>query len=201
MRSQKDDKNYQPVWNYEEHFDTTVEFTEEERSIMERCYEVGKEYDHYFMNEKFAAITNIGVSMVNAAQNMEEKNRLSIARRWIKNSYTSIFPALIQQMNPGKQYTDIEMEREAKEMTKRFIQFIGNREQRDQLMQDWKHLMNDPSIQGYEEHERAAMVLRSVAPQIGEEAAWFTYSCTQIPDTEYGLDLVLDYSYEELGLE
>ena len=45
--------------------------------------------------------------------------------------------------------------------------------------------MNDPSIQGYEEHERAAMVLRSVAPQIGEEAAWFTYSCTQIPDTEY----------------
>lgn len=201
MRSQKDDKNYQPVWNYEEHFDTTVEFTEEERSIMERCYEVGKEYDHYFMNEKFAAITNIGVSMVNAAQNMEEKNRLSIARRWIKNSYTSIFPALIQQMNPGKQYTDIEMEREAKEMTKRFIQFIGNREQRDQLMQDWKHLMNDPSIQGYEEHERAAMVLRSVAPQIGEEAAWFTYSCTQIPDTEYGMDLVLDYSYEELGLE
>ncbi len=201
MRSQEDDKNYQPVWNYEEHFATTVEFTEEERSIMERCYEVGKEYDHYFMNEKFAAITNIGVSMVNAAQNMEEKNRLSIARRWIKNSYTSIFPALIQQMNPGKQYTDIEMEREAKEMTKRFIQFIGNREQRDQLMQDWKHLMNDPSIQGYEEHERAAMVLRSVAPQIGEEAAWFTYSCTQIPDTEYGMDLVLDYSYEELGLE
>lgn len=201
MRSQKDDKNYQPVWNYEEHFATTVEFTEEERAIMERCYEVGKEYDHYFMNEKFAAITNIGVSMVNAAQNMEEKNRLSIARRWIKNSYTSIFPALIQQTNPGKQYTDIEMEREAKEMTKRFIQFIGNREQRDQLMQDWKHLMNDPSIQGYEEHERAAMVLRSVAPQIGEEAAWFTYSCTQIPDTEYGMDLVLDYSYEELGLE
>ena len=45
--------------------------------------------------------------------------------------------------------------------------------------------MNDPSIQGYEEHERTAMVLRSVAPQIGEEAAWFTYSCTQIPDTEY----------------
>ena len=201
MRSQKDDKNYEPVWNYEEHFAAAVEFTEEERSIMERCYEVGKEYDHYFMNEKFAAITNIGVSMVNAAQNMEEKNRLSIARRWIKNSYTSIFPALIQQMNPGKQYTDIEMEREAKEMTKRFIQFIGNREQRDQLMQDWKHLMNDPSIQGYEEHERAAMVLRSVAPQIGEEAAWFTYSCTQIPDTEYGMDLVLDYSYEELGLE
>lgn len=201
MRSQKDDKNYQPVWNYEEHFDTTVEFTEEERKILEYCYQVGKEYDHYFMNEKFAAITNIGVSMVNAAQNMEEKNRLSIARRWIKNSYTSIFPALIQQMNPGKQYTDIEMEREAKEMTKRFIQFISNREQRDQLMQDWKHLMNDPSIQGYEEHERAAMVLRSVAPQIGEEAAWFTYSCTQIPDTEYGMDLVLDYSYEELGLE
>ena len=199
--SEKDKATYKPVWNYEEHFATTVEFTEEERKILEHCYQVGKEYDHYFVNEKFAAITNIGVSMVNAAQNMEEKNRLSIARRWIKNSYTSIFPALIQQMNPGKQYTDIEMEREAKEMTKRFIQFIGNREQRDQLMQDWKHLMNDPSIQGYEEHERAAMVLRSVAPQIGEEAAWFTYSCTQIPDTEYGMDLVLDYSYEELGLE
>ena len=199
--SEKGKATYKPVWNYEEHFATTVEFTEEERKILEHCYQVGKEYDHYFVNEKFAAITNIGVSMVNAAQNMEEKNRLSIARRWIKNSYTSIFPALIQQMNPGKQYTDIEMEREAKEMTKRFIQFIGNREQRDQLMQDWKHLMNDPSIQGYEEHERAAMVLRSVAPQIGEEAAWFTYSCTQIPDTEYGMDLVLDYSYEELGLE
>ena len=199
--SEKDKATYKPVWNYEEHFATTVEFTEEERKILEHCYQVGKEYDHYFMNEKFAAITNIGVSMVNAAQNMEEKNRLSIARRWIKNSYTSIFPALIQQMNPGKQYTDIEMEREAKEMTKRFIQFIGNREQRDQLVQDWNHLMNDPSIQGYEEHERAAMVLRSVAPQIGEEAAWFTYSCTQIPDTEYGMDLVLDYSYEELGLE
>lgn len=201
MRSQNDDKNYEPVWNYEEHFATTVEFTEEERQIMERCYKVGKEYDYYFMHEKFAAITNVGASMVNAAQKMEEKNKLSIARRWIKNTYTSIFPSLIQQMNPGQQYTDSEMEREAKEMTKRFIQFIGNKDQRDRLIQEWNRLMNDPSIRGYKEHERAAMVLKTVTPQIGEEMAWFTYSCTQIPDTEYGMELVLDYSYEELGLE
>ena len=201
MRSQKDDKNYEPVWNYTEHFATTVEFTEEERRIMERCYEVGKEYDHYFMHEKFDAITNIGLSMVNAAQNMEGKNKLAIARRWIKNTYTSIFPSLIQQMHPDRKYTAAEMEWEAKEMTKRFIQFIGNRERRNQLTQDWNRLMNEPSIRGYKEHERAAMVLCTVAPQIGEETAWFTYSCTQIPDTEYGMELVLDYSYEELGLE
>ena len=201
IRSQKGEPTYKPVWNYEEHFSTSLEFTEEERQIMKRCYEIGKEYDDYYMNEKFAALANLGTALGNIARNMEEKNKLAIARRWIKSAYTSIFPSLIRWMNPDRKYTAAEMEWEAKEMTKRFIQFIGNRERRDQLMQEWNRLMNDPSIRGYKEHERAAMVLRTVAPQIGEEAAWFTYSCTSIPESAYGMELVLEYSYEELGLE
>ena len=48
IESKKDSQSYEPAWNYEEHFATTVEFTEEEREIIERCYEVGKEYDAYF---------------------------------------------------------------------------------------------------------------------------------------------------------
>ena len=199
--SQKESKSYCADWNYEEHFATTVEFTGEERQVLARCYELGREYDDYCMNEKYAVIINIGDALINTAHNREEQNKLSVARRWIKSTYTSIFPSLIRQMNPGRKYTAAEMEWEAKEMTKRFIQFIGNRERRDQLMQEWNRLMNDPSIRGYKEHERAAMVLRTVTPQIGEEAAWFTYSCTSIPESAYGMELVLEYSYEELGLE
>ena len=56
--------------------------------ILEHCYQVGKEYDHYFVNEKFAAITNIGVSMVNAAQKTwKKKTDYLIARGWIKRKF------------------------------------------------------------------------------------------------------------------
>ena len=42
LRSKKDKSTYEPVWNYEEHFANTVEFSEEERQIIERCYQIGK---------------------------------------------------------------------------------------------------------------------------------------------------------------
>ena len=200
LDSKKDSMSYEANWNYEEHFASTVEFSEEERLILERCYRIAQEYNQY-LEQRSSFIGKLGNSIITMADNKEEKNKLSIARSWIKNSYTSIFPSIIRRMYPGRKYTAAEMEWEAKEMTKRFIQFIGNREWRDQLMEEWNRLMNDPSIRGYKEHERAAMVFQAVAPQISEETAWFTYACTQIPETKYGMELVLEYSYEELGLE
>ena len=34
-----------------------------------------------------------------------------------------------------------------------------------------------------------------------EEKAWFTYAYTQLPETKDGIELLLNYSFEELGLE
>ena len=142
MRSQKDDKNYQPVWNYEEHFDTTVEFTEEERSIMERCYEVGKEYDHYFMNEKFAAITNLGDSLIEKSKEMSKWGDRTQSKIWCRNMYTKTFPKFIKQLNPGRKYTAAELDHESKEMMKRFIEFARDEEGRVALMKEWHDLFS-----------------------------------------------------------
>ncbi len=200
MRSQKDDKNYQPVWNYEKHFATTVEFTEEERSIMERCYEVGKEYDHYFMHEKFAVITNLGDSMVETAGKINEWSDKNQAQKWSRNMHTMIFPNMIRDLHPEKKYSSAELEEMGKELTRRFLQFIGDRESLDQYRNHWNQLMQSPDIAHFSDHQKETLVLQTMIDTVGPERAWFTAMYNNIPQTKEGIELLLNYSYEEMGL-
>ena len=200
MRSQKDDKNYQPVWNYEEHFNMTVEFTEEERSIMERCYEVGKEYDHYFMHEKFAAVTNLGASMVETAGKINEWSDKNQAQKWSRNMYTMIFPNMIRDLHPEKKYSSAELESMGKELTRRFLQFIADRESLDQYRNHWNQLMQSPDIAHFSDHQKETLVLQTMIETVGSEKAWFTAMYNNIPQTKEGIELLLNYSYEDLGL-
>ena len=200
MRSQKDGKNYEPVWNYEEHFASTVEFTEEERRIMERCYEVGKEYDHYFMHEKFAAITNLGVSIVETTQKVNEWSDKNQAQKWSRNMYTMIFPNMIRDLHPEKKYSSAELESMGKELTRRFLQFIGDRESLDRYRDHWNQLMQSPDIAHFSDHQKETLVLQTMIDTVGSEKAWFTAIYNNIPHTKEGIELLLNYSYEELGL-
>lgn len=200
MRSQKDDKNYEPVWNYEEHFAAAVEFTEEERQIMERCYEVGKEYDHYFMHEKFAAVTNLGASMVETAGKINEWSDKNQAQKWSRNMYTMIFPNMIRDLHPEKKYSSAELETMGKELTRRFLQFIADRESLDQYRDHWNQLMQSPDIAHFSDHQKETLVLQTMIDTVGSEKAWFTAMYNNIPQTKEGIELLLNYSYEDLGL-
>ena len=200
MRSQKDDKNYEPVWNYTEHFATTVEFTEEERRIMERCYEVGKEYDRYFMHEKFAAITNLGVSIVETTQKVNEWSDKNQAQKWSRNMYTMIFPNMIRDLHPEKKYSSAELEEMGKELTRRFLQFIADCESLEQCRDHWNQLMQSPDIAHFSDHQKETLVLQTMIDTVGSEKTWFTAMYNNIPQTKEGIELLLNYSYEELGL-
>lgn len=201
MRSQKDDKNYQPVWNYEEHFTTTVEFTEEERAIMERCYEVGKEYDHYFMHEKFAAITNLGDSLIEKSKEMSKWGDRTQSKIWCRNMYKKIFPDIIRKTHPGNKYTSLELEQEAKEMTKRFIEFARDDEGREALLKEWRAFLDMEELSGLSQEKKEEVVMNMVSEKIGVELTFFTYVYDTTESVVESMELIKKHNFEELGLE
>ena len=201
MRSQKDDKNYQPVWNYEEHFATTVEFTEEERSIMERCYEVGKEYDHYFMNEKFAAITNLGDSLIEKSKEMSKWGDRAQSKIWCRNMYKKIFPDIIRRTHPEHKYTSLELEQEAKEMTKRFIEFARDDEGREALLKEWRAFLDMEELSGLSQEKKEEVAMNMVSEKIGVELTFFTYVYDTTESVVESMELIKKHNFEELGLE
>ena len=199
LRSKKDKSTYEPVWNYEEHFANTVEFSEEERQIIERCYQIGKEYDEY-NTQKFAFVVNLGTSMVETAEKIDEWSDKNQAQKWSRNMYTMIFPNMIRDLHPEKKYSSAELESMGKELTRRFLQFIADRESLDQYCDHWNQLMQSPDIAQFSDHQKETLVLQTMIDTVGSEKAWFTAMYNNIPQTKEGIELLLNYSYEELGL-
>ena len=199
LRSKKDKSTYEPVWNYEEHFANAVEFSEEERQIIERCYQIGKEYDEY-NNQKFAFVVNLGTSMVETAEKIDEWSDKNQAQKWSRNMYSMIFPNMIRDLHPEKKYSSAELESMGKELTRRFLQFIADRESLDQYRNHWNQLMQSPDIAHFSDHQKETLVLQTMIDTVGSEKAWFTAMYNNIPQTKEGIELLLNYSYEELGL-
>ena len=199
LRSKKDKSTYEPVWNYEEHFANAVEFSEEERQIIERCYQIGKEYDEY-NNQKFAFVVNLGTSMVETAGKIDEWSDKNQAQKWSRNMYSMIFPNMIRDLHPEKKYSSAELESMGKELTRRFLQFIADRESLDQYRNHWNQLMQSPDIAHFSDHQKETLVLQTMIDTVGSEKAWFTAMYNNIPQTKEGIELLLNYSYEELGL-
>lgn len=199
LRSKKDKSTYEPVWNYEEHFANTVEFSEEERQIIERCYQIGKEYDEY-NNQKFAFVVNLGTSMVETAGKINEWSDKNQAQKWSRNMYTMIFPNMIRDLHPEKKYSSAELESMGKELTRRFLQFIADRESLEKYRDHWNQLMQNPDIAHFSDHQKETLVLQTMIDTVGSEKAWFTAMYNNIPQTKEGIELLLNYSYEELGL-
>ena len=197
--SKKGNATYEPVWNYEEHFANTVEFSEEERQIVERCYQIGKEYDEY-NTQKFAFVVNLGTSMVETAEKIDEWSDKNQAQKWSRNMYTMIFPNMIRDLHPEKKYSSAELESMGKELTRRFLQFIADRESLDQYRDHWNQLMQSPDIAQFSDHQKETLVLQTMIDTVGSEKAWFTAMYNNIPQTKEGIELLLNYSYEELGL-
>ena len=199
LRSKKDKSTYEPVWNYEEHFANAVEFSEEERQIIERCYQIGKEYDEY-NNQKFAFVVNLGTSMVETAEKIDEWSDKNQAQKWSRNMYSMIFPNMIRDLHPEKKYSSAELESMGKELTRRFLQFIADRESLNQYRDHWNQLMQSPDIAHFSDHQKETLVLQTMIDTVGSEKAWFTAMYNNIPQTKEGIELLLNYSYEELGL-
>lgn len=200
LRSKKDKSTYEPVWNYEEHFANTVEFSEEERQIVERCYQIGKEYDEY-NNQKFAFVVNLGTSMVDKTDEMSKWGDRTQSKVWCRNMYTKTFPKFIKQLNPSRKYTATELEYESKEMMKRFIEFARDEDGRLALMKEWHDLLQKEELAGLSKDQREEIVMNMVGQKIGEEMTVFLYVYDTEDSVVEAMELIKKHSFEELGLE
>lgn len=199
LRSKKDKSTYEPVWNYEEHFANTVEFSEEERQIVERCYQIGKEYDEY-NNQKFAFVVNLGTSMVDKTDEMSKWGDRTQSKVWCRNMYTKTFPKFIKQLNPSRKYTAAELEHESKEMMKRFIEFARDEDGRLALMKEWHDLLQKEELAGLSKDQREEIVMNMVGQKIGEEMTVFLYVYDTEDSVVEAMELIKKHSFEELGL-
>ena len=200
LRSKKDKSTYEPVWNYEEHFANTVEFSEEERQIVERCYQIGKEYDEY-NNQKFAFVVNLGTSMVDKTDEMSKWGDRTQSKVLCRNMYTKTFPKFIKQLNPSRKYTATELEYESKEMMKRFIEFARDEDGRLALMKEWHDLLQKEELAGLSKDQREEIVMNMVSQKIGEEMTVFLYVYDTEDSVVEAMELIKKHSFEELGLE
>lgn len=200
LRSKKDKSTYKPVWNYEEHFANTVEFSEEERQIIERCYQIGKEYDEY-NNQKFAFVVNLGESLVEKSEEMSKWGDRTQSKIWCRNMYTKTFPKFIKQLNPGRKYTAAELDHESKEMMKRFIEFARDEEGRAALMKEWHDLFQMEEFAGLSQDQKEEIVMNLVSQKIGEELTVFLYVYDTADSVIDAMELIKKHSFEELGLE
>ena len=198
--SEKGKATYEPVWNYEEHFATTVEFTEEERKILEHCYQVGKEYDAY-NQQRFAFLVDLGASMVEKSKEMSKWGDRTQSKIWCRNMYIKIFPKFIKRLNPGRKYTTAELEHEGKEMTKRFIEFARDEEGRAALMKEWHELFQMEELAGLSQDQKEEIVMNLVSQKIGEELTVFLYVYDTADSVVESMEIIKKHSFEELGLE
>ena len=199
LRSKKDKSTYVPTWNYEEHFANTVEFSEEERQIIERCYQIGKEYDEY-NNQKFAFVVDLGTSMVDKTDEMSKWGDRMQSKVWCRNMYKKTFPKFIKQLNPSRKYTAAELEHESKEMMKRFIEFARDEEGRSALMKEWHDLFQMEELAGLSQDQKEEIVMNLVSQKIGEELTVFLYVYDTADSVVEAMELIKKHSFEELGL-
>lgn len=204
IRSNPEQKAYDPEWNYKEHFATATEFTQEERDIIEHCIKVGEEYDKYidkYLDERFGFLAEIGESLCGKGESIIEWGNEKQAKIWAKNLHTKVFPQIVRSMEEGENLTEEEVKAKSIEMTKGFIRFIADREELNRCLYLWNELKKDETLDERDEDKKDFMVFLVLRKEIGEEKAWYTYGYTRIPKTEEGIELLLNYSLGELGLE
>ena len=230
IESKKDSKSYEPAWNYEEHFATTVEFTEEEREIIERCYEVGKEYDSY-LDAKYAFLTVIGNGLQTFARSYGENSDRIQAEKWAEKLYTDIFPRLIDIAAPDRKFSSKELETISRGLTKKMLEFVADDGRLESALATWESLrgeadvklqqLNDAAcaqfrgiggarermlragvdrITGADIDSRRVMMIELMKERAGADEAYFTFIYTEMPDQERFRRIMTKYSPEELGV-
>ena len=228
--SKKGSKNYNPAWNYEEHFATTVEFTEEEREILERCYEMGKEYDDY-LGEKYAFLETIGNGLQTFARSYGENSDRIQAEKWAEKLYTDIFPRLIDIAAPGRKFSRKEMENISRGLTKKMLEFVADDSRLESALATWESLRGEADMKlqqlndaacaqfrgiggarermlragvdrmiGTDVDSRRVMMIELMKERAGADEAYFTFIYTEMPDQERFRRIMTKYSPEELGV-
>ena len=230
LESKKTESTYEPAWNYEEHFATTVEFTEEEREFIERCYEVGKEYDAY-NDERFAFLETIGNGLQTFARSYGETSDRLQAEKWAEKLYTDIFPRIIDIAAPGRKFSSKEMETISRGLTKKMLEFVADDSRLESALATWESLrgeadvklqqLNDAAcaqfrgIGGARERilragvdrmigtgvdSRRVMMIEMMKERAGADEAYFIFIYTELPDQERFRRIMTKYSPEELGV-
>ena len=129
--SEEGSSAYEESWNYTRDFATTTEFTPEEREIIQRCIIVGHEYDEY-TSEKYAFINNIRNSIY-------EQKHLQLERATkdaVNDLVTELFPTVIKECYEVSDWTEEEINREARRMAREYLQVVSDEEARAQLLVD-----------------------------------------------------------------
>ena len=198
--SKKGNATYEPVWNYEEHFATTVEFSAEERKILEYCYQIGKEYDAY-NQQRFAFVVNLGESLVEKSEEMSKWGDRTQSKVWCRNMYKKVFPDIIRRTNPERKYTSAELEQASKEMTRRFIEFARDDKGREALLEEWRAFLGMEELAGFDKEKKEEIAMKLISEKIGVELTFFTYVYDTTESVVEAMELIKKHSFEELGLE
>ena len=199
LRSKKDKSTYVPTWNYAEHFATTVEFSAEERQIIERCYQIGREYDEY-NDQKFAFVVKLGEDLVEKSEEMSKWGDRTQSKVWCRNMYKKVFPDIIRRTHPERKYTSAELEQEAKAMTRRFIEFARDDAGREALLKEWRAFLDMEELSGLSQGKKEEAAMNLISEKIGVELTFFTYVYDTTESVVESMELVKKHSFEELGL-
>lgn len=141
-RSNADEKIYNPEWNYKEHFATSTEFTQEERDIIERCIKVGEEYDKY-LDERYGFIAEIGENLCNKGEAIKEWGNITQAKIWTRNQVNDTMPGVLKLLYPDRIYNAEELEYESRQLFKRMIQFIADKEALNKCIELRNKILNE----------------------------------------------------------
>lgn len=148
---------YDPEWNYKEHFETSTEFTQEEREILEHCAQIGMEYDAYF-DERYGFIAEIGENLCNKGEAIKEWGNITQAKIWTRNQVNDTMPGVLKLLYPDRIYNAEELEYESRQLFKRMIQFIADKEALNKCIELRNKILNEEAEEIREMRVSAARI-------------------------------------------
>ena len=138
---------YNDYWKYARDYESTKDqyFTQEEQHLIQKCLESRQEEKAYLV-EKRAWLGKLGSGLLETAEKISDWGEITQARVWAKNLSNEVFPQTVKEVFGN--LSKAEVEKEAKEMTKRYIKFMLDPQSVERLSK------------AYEEAEAEAEVLR-----------------------------------------
>ncbi|WP_294468410.1 hypothetical protein [uncultured Anaerofustis sp.] len=125
---------YNEYWQYDRDYEMTKDkyFSTDEQDIIKEGIKCFREYQVYY-REKHKFLINLGEKIVDSSSEKLYETKLKQAKLWADNLYQDVFPEVVKLSNPNVSFTDEELIKEAIEMSKRYINYLGSENKQQEL--------------------------------------------------------------------
>ena len=199
-RSDPNSKIYDPEWNYKEHFATSTEFTQEERDIIEHCIKIGEEYDKY-LDERYGFLAEIGESLCGKGEAIKEWGNVTQAKIWTRNQVKNTMPGVLKILYPDRAYGAEELEYESRQLFKRMIQFVADKETLNKCIELRNKVLNEDAMEIKEMRASAASIAANAKGILVKAATGYINKKTELIASEAEARLIYERLSEEIGDE